>query len=116
MTDILLENGCPVRDSKGNYVRLGDLDARFQRAVIAMTVRHGTFIYNRSLGVDYDAFSHDEADAVGRLDMLIKEATADIGGVRTEVVAFDEDTMTIDIKVTYNGSSAVTEVDISGII
>ena len=48
--------------------------------------------------------------------MLIKEATADIGGVRTEVVAFDKETMTIGIRVTYNGRSAVTEVDISGII
>lgn len=114
--DVRIEDGDISLLAGGDYERIGGIDEAVQRVRMAALTNRGAFIYNRSLGVDYDAFLHDGADAVGRLDMLIKEATADIGGVRTEVVAFDEDTMTIDIKVTYNGRSAVTEVDISGII
>lgn len=114
--DVRITDGDIALLPSGDYERIGGLDESVQRVRMVVLTNRGEFIYNRSLGVDYDAFSADEADAVGRLDMLIKEAAADIGGVRTEVVAFDRETQTIDIKVTYNGRSAVTEVDISGII
>ena len=74
MTDILLENGCPVRDSKGNYVRLGDPDARFQRALVAMNVRRGRFIYHRSLG--FRSNDVDQKDMEQSVTLLLNEALA----------------------------------------
>lgn len=114
--DVRINDGDLALLPNGDYERIGGIDEAVQRVRMVVMTNRGEFIYNRSLGVDYDAFSLIEEDAVGRLDMLIKEAAADIGGVRTEVVAFDKETMTIGIRVTYNGRSAVTEVDISGII
>ncbi len=106
MTDVLLENGCPVRDSKGNYVRLGDLDARFQRAVIAMTVRHGTFIYNRSLGL-----RHNDVDARNleqSVTLLLNEALApyehtsaevfDMGDAINADVTVDDETREVEVR------------------
>ena len=96
MTDVLLENGCPVRDSKGNYVRLGDPDARFQRAVIAMTVRRGTFIYNRSLGARRNDV--DARDLEQSVTLLLNEALAPYEHTSAEV--FDlGDAIGVDVTV-----------------
>lgn len=96
MTDILLENGCPARDSKGNYVRLGDPDARFQRAVIAMTVRRGTFIYNRSLGARHNDV--DARDLEQSVTLLLNEALAPYE--HTSVDVFDMgDAIGVDVTV-----------------
>lgn len=96
MTDVLLENGCPARDSKGNYVRLGDPDARFQRAVIAMTVRRGTFIYNRSLGARRNDV--DARDLEQSVTLLLNEALAPYE--HTSVEVFDMgDAIGVDVTV-----------------
>ena len=96
MTDVLLENGCPARDSKGNYVRLGDPDARFQRAVIAMTVRRGTFIYNRSLGARRNDV--DARDLEQSVTLLLNEALAPYE--HTSVEVFDlGDAIGVDVTV-----------------
>ena len=96
MTDVLLENGCPARDSKGNYVRLGDPDARFQRAVIAMTVRRGTFIYNRSLGARHNDV--DARDLEQSVTLLLNEALAPYE--HTSVEVFDlGDAIGVDVTV-----------------
>ncbi len=96
MTDVLLENGVPVRDSKGNYVRLGDLDARFQRAIIAMTVRRGSFIYNRSLGARRNDV--DTRDLEQSVTLLLNEALAPYE--RTSVEVFDMgDAIEVDVTV-----------------
>ena len=74
MTDVLLANGAPVRDGKGNYIRLGDLDARFQRALVAMNVRRGRFIYHRSLG--FRSNDVDQRDMEQSVTLLLNEALA----------------------------------------
>lgn len=112
--DVKITGGDIVLDSCGSYVYISGLDEAVQQVrMIALTSR-GSFLYDRSLGMEYDAFSGEETDPVGKLDMLLKEAAAGLSGVDTEVLSYDPETDIMTIKVTYYGRSAVTEVDISG--
>ena len=114
--DAKITDGDIALKLNGDFDTVIGLDEAVQRVRLAVLTKRGGFLYDRSLGVDYDAFSQNDADPAGRLDMLIKEGAAGLGGVDTEVMSFDAQTAVVRIKVTYNGSSAVTEVDISGIL
>ena len=114
--DAKIENGDIALKPDGEYVTVSGIEEAVQRVRIAALTNRGSFCYDRSLGVDYDAFSAGESDPVGRLDMLIKEGCAAIAGVDVEVTAYDAQTSTVSVRVTYNGRTAVTEVDISGIL
>ncbi len=112
--DVRISNGDVAMKPNGDYAYLSGIDEAVQRVrMVAMTHR-GAFVYDRGLGVDYDAFSVSEENPVGKLDMLIKEGIAGIGGVDAEVIAYDAQTSAVTVQVKYNGRTAVTEVDISG--
>lgn len=112
--DAKIKDGDIMLRANGDYAAVSELDEAIQRVrTVALTDR-GSFIYDRSLGVDYDAFSSDDEDPAAKLDMLFKEAAAGIGGVEIEVLSYDPASATVAIKVNYHGKSAVTEVDISG--
>ena len=114
--DIRIENGDIVLNANGDYARIDGIEEAVQRVRIAAMTDRGTFIYNRSLGIDRDAFSAIAENAAAQLDMLIREATADMDGVECEVISYDAENHNIVIKVSYRGRSAVTEVNVSGII
>ena len=98
----------------GAYMPISGLDEAIQHVRMAVLTNRGSFRYDRSFGLDFDAFSPEADDPAAQLDMLVKEAAADVGGVETEVLSYDAQTSTAQIKVSYRGSSAVTEVDFSG--
>jgi len=112
--DVRITDGDIAMASNGGVEYIGSLDEAVQRVrFVALTAR-GRFIYDRDLGVDYDALSAEDCVTADRLDMLLKEAAAPIGGVETEVLSYDANSSIMQIRVTHNGRSAVTEVDISG--
>ena len=112
--DAKIENGDLVMTVNGGYAAVGGIDEAVQRVRLVMMTNRGAFLYDRRLGVDYDAFSPDEDDPVGKLDMLVKEGIADLGGVDAQVTGYDAQHAVVTVRVTYNGRAAVTEVDISG--
>jgi len=114
--DVRITGGDIAILSDGDYASISGLDEAVQRVCMTMLTERGSFPYDRSLGVDYGAFGEDYDAPAARLDMLLKEAIADVGGVEAEVLSFTEASSIARIKVTYHGSSAVTEVDISGLI
>ncbi len=112
--DVKITNGDIDLRADGAYRVISGLAEAIQRVRMVILTNRGSFIYDRRLGTDYGAFSPSEALPAEKLDMLIKEAAADIGGVETEVVSYDSQTSVVAVRVTYHGASAVTEVDISG--
>lgn len=112
--DIRIENGDIVLNANGDYARIDDLDEAVQQVRAVVLTERGSFVYDRGFGVDYDAF--DETHDAARLDMLIREATADIAGVETEVLSYDAERRIVRLKVYYLGRSAETEVNLSGIV
>lgn len=111
--DVKIENGDIALMTNGDYKMIGDLDEAVQRVRMVMLTDRGTFVFDRTLGVDYDAFSPEEDDPAGKLDMLVKEAAADIDA-DVEVLSYDAQNAAAQVKVTYHGRTVVTEVDISG--
>ena len=112
--DARIENGDIALRLNGDYDTVSGLDEAVQRVRMVMMTNRGTFLYRRGLGVDYDAFSPQEENPVGKLDMLIKEAIAGIDGVDAEALRYDAQNAIVGVRVTYNGRAAETEVDISG--
>lgn len=114
--DVRINNGDIALRLNGDFEMISGLDEAVQLVRTVALVKRGDFQYDRSLGVDYNAFSPDADNAADRLDMLVKEGVADIGGVDAQVISYDAENAVAGIKVTFRGRSAVTEVDISGII
>ena len=109
MIDARLQDGELVCDSAGRFLILGDRDARFQRALIAMTAKKGAFIYNRSLGADYDAISGaDSADDVRRkTEQIFNEALADYADTSVTVTQTGEQTL---VRIRVDGEERNGEV------
>lgn len=114
--DAKISGGDIALKLNGDFDTVSGLDEAVQRVRMVASTGRGSFPYNRLLGVDYDAFLPAEQNPAAKLDMLIKEGIADVGGVDAEVISYDAENNSVSIKVTYRGRSAVTEVDISGII
>lgn len=114
--DAKIENGDIALRPNGDYEMIGGLDEAVQHVRTVALISRGDFVYHRGLGVDYNAFAPDADNAADQLDMLIKEAVADLCGVDAQVLSYDAENALAVIKVTFRGKSAVTEVDISGII
>lgn len=113
--DARIENGDIYLTSSGDTEYLSGVREAVQRALIAATAVKGTFIYDRSLGADYAAIG-EEGISLGRLDMLIREAAADIADTQVRVTGWDADHHTAALSVTYGGKTAATEVDLHGIL
>ena len=99
MIDVKIQNGELSLDSAGRFLDLGDRDARFQRALIALTVKKGAFIYDRSLGADYDALTGAE-DLKRKTEQIFNEA-----------LAAYEDT---SVAVTQTGAHTVVRLRVNG--
>ncbi len=79
MNDVMLENGDVKLDSAGAAVILDGVEAKIQRLLICAAAKKGRFIYDRTLGSEYN-FETDLKTA----EMLINEAAAsyDTGYIR----------------------------------
>ena len=99
MIDVKLQNGEIALDAARCPVVLSDRDARFQRAQIALTVKKGAFIYDRSLGADYDALTGAE-DLKRKTEQIFNEA-----------LAAYEDT---SVAVTQTGAHTVVRLRVNG--
>ena len=94
MIDVKWQNGEPDLDSV--YV-LGDPEARFQRALIAVTANKGAFIYNRALGADYQATVGAE-ELKRKTEQIFNEALASYDDTAVTVVSAGSNTI-VDIHV-----------------
>ena len=111
--DVRLKDGDVYYTAAGETEYLCAAREAAQRACIAASVTKGSFLYNRSLGVDYAAIT-DTDRAAEKLDMLIKEASAGISGADVAVTGADPDETTAALSVTYENETITTEVDLDG--
>lgn len=98
MTDAKLKNGDISLDSAGRFELLSDSDARFQRALICMSVEKGSFIYDRELGTYLD-YEVSVAQIKEKTEQSINEALARFKNTSAKVVEVGEKfvvTITVD--------------------
>ena len=109
MRDVLLADGAAVGDGEGNYIRLGDLDARFLRALVAMNVRRGRFIYRRSLG--FRSNDVDQRDMEQSVTLLLNEALAPYENTAVLVTELGD---AVKVEVTVDDETREGEVRFYG--
>lgn len=114
--DIKIINGDIPALSVGGDCYISGIYEAVQRVRITALTEKGKFRYDRELGVDYGTLSTGDPLFVEKLDMLIKEACCDIGDTEVDVLSCPAASRVASIRVTYKGSPAVTEVDLSGIL
>lgn len=110
MTDIKIIDGDVYLDSGGRPERLGDTDAKFQRAVICATVRKGSFIYDRALGCDYDTGAQGEL-LKREAELGINEALARFENTSAKALSVGENIL---LRITIDGESRTEEVRLIG--
>lgn len=102
MTDVKITNGDVDVDSAGSPLRISGADARFQRALICLTVPKGSFIYDRELG------TRQLNGSAARRELVFNEALARFPGERVSVTGTTETGVTVRIFI--GGESRVAEV------
>lgn len=110
MTDVKIYNRDVALDSAGRMIRLGDTDARFQRAFITSSVSRGSFIYDRALGCRY-IYDADDAFSERKVALGINEALARFGSARAKVLGIDSNIL---LQITIDGESRTEEVRLLG--
>ena len=112
--DVRISDGDIAVLSCGSYEYISGIEEAVQRVRLsAMTVK-GDFIYDRELGTDYRGIQANEPMQVKKLDMVIKEACADIYGTQVEVLRCEQGVAVI--RVDHQQQFTTTEVDLSGIL
>ena len=111
MIDAKIENGDTVVDSSGNVVMISDSDALFQRAVMCISAKLGSFIYDRKLGSRLAEFDLTVTNAKGRAEVLANESLADFEDTYAEVLELGDK---LKLKITIDGESRTEEVRLGG--
>ena len=111
MIDAKIEHGDTVVDSSGNVVMISDSDALFQRAVMCISAKLGSFIYDRKLGSRLAEFDLTVTNAKGRAEVLANEALADFEDTYAEVLELGDK---LKLKITIDGESRTEEVRLGG--
>lgn len=112
MTDVKIINGDAVTDSTGNYKMLSDTDALFQRAVICIAAKSGSFFYDRNLGSNLRSINSESDFAKQRAELVINEALAELENTYAEVLEYSGDI--IKLKITIGNESKIAEVHLYG--
>ncbi len=112
--DVRISDGDIAVLSSGSYEYICGIEEAVQRVRLsAMTVK-GDFIYDRELGTDYSGISADDPLLKEKLDMVIREACADVYLTEAEVLRCEN--LVAVIRVRYGDQETTTEVDLSGIL
>lgn len=113
MVDVRIKNGDVVKDSAGRFDNITGNDALFQRALICIGTRLGSFIYDRNIGSYIGETEFDGDDAAERAELVINEALAQFEDTYAEVIEYGE---VIKLKITIGSESRNEEVRLNGYV
>lgn len=111
MIDVKLINGDVEIDSAGRFVKIFDSDTLFQRALICIAVKFGSFIYDRSLGSQLNKISLEDDNAIEKAELIINEALAEFEDTYARVIECSEK---IKVEITIGNESRIEEVYLNG--
>lgn len=110
--DIKLENGDFSVSANGDIKTVDGVDEILQRVKICCSIKKGSFLYDKELGVDYENADISSQRGLKQLEMLLNEAVIDISGVRVEITKAENqsDKIKLRLKISYKGNKYETEV------
>ncbi len=106
MRDVKTEYGDIVLDSAGRAELLSEKDSEFQRALIRMSAKRGSFIYDRQLGADCEDIGGELI--LQQYDRAFCEALAPCENVSAQAIAVTDNGVRAEINV--NGETRIREV------
>lgn len=108
MTDTLLQNGETAVDERGCHIMISHSHALMQRARIRLTVRRGSFIYDRNLGSRLGGSTDSPGEAAflanEALTGLEKTTASALSGGANPVIRVNIDGATEDMEVRRYGN------------
>lgn len=110
MIDAKLKKGDLLRSAAGQVETVSERDALFQRAMIRMGARRGSFVYDRSLGARHE-FDAADAYAKEKAELVLNEALAGLGNTYVQVRNLGD---SIGVTITIDGESREEEVRLYG--
>lgn len=110
MMDAKLKKGDLLRSAAGQVETVSERDALFQRAMIRMSTRLGSFVYDRSIGARH-GFDNADAYAKEKAELVLNEALAGLSNTYVQVRSLGE---SIGVTITIDGESREEEVRLYG--
>ena len=110
MIDAKLKNGDLLRSAAGQVETVSERDALFQRAMIRMGARLGSFVYDRNIGARH-GFATSEASAKEKTELVLNEALAGLENTYVQVRSLGE---SIGVTIIIDGESREEEVRLYG--
>lgn len=105
--DTALSNGDFLCDSRGFPVQISGNDELLQQALIRISVRNGSFAYNRNLGSELYKLNIYSENVADKAKVLIEEALNDMKNVLVKDVfaelSEDETNLILNITLALNG-------------
>ena len=111
IVDTMIKNGDVATDSTGKFIKISDSDALFQRALICIGAKLGSFIYDRELGSQAEQVDKYDEYAVQKAELIINEALAQFEDTYAKVLEFSD---TIKLEITIGNESRTEEVCSNG--
>lgn len=113
--DIMLANGGIVFNlNNSDERRLSGAQAIIQRIKIALSLKKGSFIYNKDAGLEIPDLDYTKERNLKILEMLINEIVCKIGGCKAKLISLDTDDMVADMLFLFKDNSYRTEVKLYG--
>lgn len=110
MIDAKLKKGDLLRGAAGQVETVSERDALFQRAMIRMGARLGSFVYDRSIGARH-GFEASDVYAKEKTELMLNEALAGLSNTYVQVRSLSE---SIGVTITIDGESREEEVRLYG--
>lgn len=111
MTDVKILNGDVYTDSTGKFVRISDNDVLFQRALICIGARAGSFVYDRSLGSSVREIDSADENSAQKAELAVNEAIAQFENTHAEITEFGNK---MKINLIIGDESRTEEVLLNG--
>lgn len=104
--DTAICNGDFIRDSKGRPIELTGYDELLQRVLIRLTIKKGSFVYDKSLGSRLYTLKSTDGNLKENALALIREALVDINEVSVDDVLIRlsnyEENLNLIVKLSIN--------------
>jgi len=111
--DTLLYRGDHATDARGIPIKVTDVDALVQRALLRLGIRRGSFAYDRDLGSELYRLSRDTSSATRRAaSSYVQEALIPLPELIIDDVGckIERERMIVTVKLSHSGRRYSLEI------
>ncbi|MEE0858627.1 MAG: histidine kinase [Acutalibacteraceae bacterium] len=111
--DTALKNGDFAKNESGKIYSISGMEETLQRCRILLTVKQGSFCYNRAFGNNLHTLSADDKNLQGNALLLVREALISIPQVQVNQVVPVVNDSEITLKITIGAYNQTAELEVN---